>query len=852
MFAVIDKLNFASRVSAVLTSRYLSLSFTLSKFARYPMNSRTRFLITAAMLCHLLLAPSLVTSQLRSTTNVSISSQSPLAPSALKDKDEDVTIKAITQEKIGSIYKLHGQSEIHYGTLILHADEVTYNSDTGDSTVDGHVTLDGGPNDEHIQASRGKYNIKTESGRFENVLGSIGAHLRGTRVMLTSSNPFFFSGKVMEKNGPDHYKIYDGTVTTCELPRPKWQFNANKVAVDVGGTAKIYHSTFDLKGIPILYFPFATLPAERVPRQSGFLIPNLGTSSVKGTIIGESFFWAINRSMDAHIGAEYYSARGWAQMGEFRAQPSDTSFVDLNVFSVLDRGVGHPPVNQGGQDIRLNAEGAFGHNFRGVANIDYLSSFVFRLAFSEVFTQAVSSEVRSDAFLSNTTNGFFYNGSMQRYQDFESTTPGDAITILHAPSVEVSSVDRQLGHSPFYWSYDAAAEGLSRSEPGFSTAPLLGRFDVNPALSLPLVLGGWSVRPELSVRDTFYTQQLPGSDVRVAESDPVNRRALEASMEVRPPSLSRVFPREFMGRKWKHVVEPRMVYNYVTGVNNFANILRFDERDILSNTNEVEYGVVNRLYAKRTSQSPEDCGHAGMPSLFIGGAAAPSRVPWQRPDQPTDPACDDAPQVREVVTWELAQKYFLDPSFGGALAPGRSNVFANTVDLTGISFLTESRRLSPLISRLRIQTSARTDVEWDVDYDFKLGGIDASTVLANYRIGSFTVGGGDAYLQVPGEIVGSNFIFSPQLFNQFRLLLGYGHTDKRGLSAATNVGFDAKQGFLQYTAVQSTYNWDCCGVSMEFRRFALGSVRNENQYRFTFALANLGALGNLRRNEKLF
>jgi LPS-assembly protein len=39
---------------------------------------------------------------------------------------------------------------------------------------------------------------------------------------------------------------------------------------------------------------------------------------------------------------------------------------------------------------------------------------------------------------------------------------------------------------------------------------------------------------------------------------------------------------------------------------------------------------------------------------------------------------------------------------------------------------------------------------------------------------------------------------------------------------------------------------------VEFRRFALGSVRNENQYRFTFALANLGSLGNLRRAERLF
>jgi LPS-assembly protein len=825
------------------------------------MSSRTRFLITATFVCHLILAVPLVTSQ---SLFPSTSAQD-LPHTTSPVREDEVTITALQQERQGTLYQLHGNAEIHYGTYVLRADEVSYNSETGDSKAVGHVMLEGGPNDEHIQASRGTYNLRSEIGRFETVTGSIGMQLHGRRLMLTSSNPFVFSGAAVEKNGPDHYKVYDGVVTTCNLPRPKWDFHAHEVVVEVGGTAKIYRSTFAIEGIPILYFPFATLPAETLPRQTGFLIPNLGFSSTKGTIFGESVFWAINRSMDAHIGAEYFSKRGWAPQGEFRARPSDTSFVDLNYFSVLDRGYGDPHVNQGGEEVHLTAEGELGHNFRGVADIDYLSSFVFRLAFSDTFTQAVNSEVKSDAFLSNATRGFFYNFSVHRYQDFESSTPGDVITIFHAPGVELSSVDRPLGRSPFYWSYDAALEGLSRSDPSFSTAPpfstapLVGRFDLSPSLSLPLQLGGWSFRPELSVRDTAYTQYLrvlhlqgsPNNEERLAVSDSINRKSFDASLEVRPPALSRLFDHELLGRKWKHVIEPRAVYTYVTGVSNFANILRFDQRDILSNTDEVEYGVVQRLYARRTSSKP-DCGQPGMPALFLGGAVPHSPVSWERQQTPVDAPCEDGTQVREVVTWELAQKYFLNPTFGNALSPGRSNVLTSTIDLTGIAFLSSARHLSPLISRLRIQTSAKTDVEWDMDYDFTLGHMTASTVLVNYRLGPFTLGGGDAFLQVPPESANSSAPPSPQAFNQFRLLLGYGHTGKQGFSAATNLGFDADLGFVQYAAVQTTYNWDCCGFNVEFRRFALGSVRNENQYRFTFALANLGSLGNLRRAERLF
>jgi len=320
-------------------------------------------------------------------------------------------------------------------------------------------------------------------------------------------------------------------------------------------------------------------------------------------------------------------------------------------------------------------------------------------------------------------------------------------------------------------------------------------------------------------------------------------------VEIRPPALERVYDREFLGRKWKHVVEPRATYRYVTGVDNFSRILRFDERDILSNTSEVEYAVVNRLYAKRTSGKAVDCDASGMVSLNIGRPAVQSLVPWERKPERGEIPCETEPQVREVVTWELAQKYFLDPTFGGALVPGQRNVFTTTADFTGIAFLNEARRLSPLISRLKFQATNRTEAEWDIDYDFKQSRINASTAFVNYRIGPYTVGGGDAYLLAPSN---SPTPTGQQAFNQFRILLGYGQPNKRGFSGATNLGFDANLGFLQYAAVQTAYNWDCCGLSVEYRRFALGSVRNENQFRFNFALANIGSFGNLRRQEKLF
>ena len=813
------------------------------------MTTRIRLLIMAAVLCHLLLAMPLVTSQLLPAKHA------PAAASARTSRGgQPVRISALEQERDGSVYKLRGNVEIDYGTYTFTGDQITYNSDSGDITAEGHLVVEGGVNSEHIEASRGIYNVDRETGRLEHVTGTIGVQLRGRHTLPSTSNAFFFTGQVVEKTGPDHYIVTDGTVTTCELPHPKWKFYARKVVVDVGGNASIYSTDFRIRGVPVLYLPYATHPVEKLPRQSGFLIPNIGRSSIRGYTIGESVFWAINRSMDLHAGAEYFSKRGWAPDAEFRARPTENSFADLTYFSVFDRGV--KGVSQGGTEMHLNSEGAFAHNFRGVANIDYLSSYVFRLAFSDVFTQAVNSEVQSEAFLSNTTGGLFINGTTRRYQDFQSTTPGDVITILHAPGAEINALERQIWKTPFHVSMDASAEGLSRSEPGFSTAPLIGRFDLNPVLSVPVLFQGWSFRPELSLRDTIYTQQLVPSagialtDVGTAISKELNRKSLQGSVELRPPALERIFQRERLGRRWKHVIEPRIIYSYVTGVENFPHILRFDERDILSDTNEVEYAIVNRLYAKRVTGSNNDCGPQGMPTLLVGGAPPPMRFPWQEASLDTS-ACEHQPQTREIVTWELAQKYFLDPTFGGALVPGRRNVFSSTVELTGIAFVTEPRHLSPLISRLRISTSMRNDIEWDTDYDFQTGRVNTSTALFNHHFGQFTLGAGNAFLHAPGVISGVGEPADVK-FNQYRSVLGYGTPEKRGFSGALTMGLDARLTQLQYGSVQLTYNWDCCGFNVEYRRFALAQVRNENQFRFSFSLANVGSFGNLRRTERLF
>src|ERR1043166_4466574 len=513
---------------------YKTCRGNLPCLALYGMRSQHKFVITAGLLCHLFVTAPLVTSQATTEqtgqnpgapvgqatpaptpaepaagtsgkervgnchsvitappaaarTKSNESAAAPPAPGARKPRipvseEHPVIIDAQECEQAGKAYTLRGDAEIQFAGYDFRGDLVTYDSTTGDVSAKGHISLDGGPRDIHISGSEGTYNLHSQTGKFYDVRGSTGARFKGRSVTLTSSSPLSFAGKMVEQTGPDEYVLHHGSVTSCELPHPKWTFNAAKIILRVGNNARGYNTTFRLKGVPVFYLPYVAPPVERLGRQSGFLIPNFGTSNTKGTVIGDQFYWAINRSMDATLGGEYLSKRGWALQEHFRSKPSENSFLNLNYFGVLDRGITTTSIDpttglpvskttkQGGEDVKLNAETIFAHNIRGAASIDYLSSFVFRLAFTENFSHAVESEVKSAAFVTKSLQGFSFNSFLMRYQNFQSSPNDDVVTILHTPGFELTGIDRRIFRTPVYWAYDVAAEGVRRSDPnGFVT-----------------------------------------------------------------------------------------------------------------------------------------------------------------------------------------------------------------------------------------------------------------------------------------------------------------------------------------------------------------------------------------------
>ncbi len=739
---------------------------------------------------------------------------SALQTTPLPGTGELARFSADHQTKDGSITHLRGNVEILYRQITFTADEVDYSDETQIADARGRVHFVDKARDENIYAETARYNVANDTGTFTKVTGTYGVHITpggSKNVYLTTTNPFYFVSPLVDRTGPNAYLIHKGWVTTCKVPGEFWRFYGDSTLVRPEQYFVARGGWMRFKGVPIFYVPYFRHTLQRNPRMSGFLSPHFGTSTIKGVFLGEDYYWAINRSMDLLVGAELYTARGWEQNGVFRWRGEGDNHLSAFYTGVVDHGLvvnGIRQPSEGGRTITVQGAMDLPDGFRAVANINYLSSYLYRIAFTQSYNEAIGTEVHTQAFVTKHFGDYDFHAAIFRYQDFQSTTPDDSIQIRSLPSIQFSGHDRPLfSDLPIYFSFDSAADFLNRSQPGLSTPAFVSRFDAFPRATTPFHWGHWDFVASFGVRATAYTASVESTAAgqHVVGTDRV-RTAGEVDLDIRPPALEKIFrsPIKALGDHWKHTIEPKITFQYVEGIESPASILLFDDRDIMVDTQAVTASVTQRLFSKR----------------------------------------DKDGVVKDLASWEIGERYYLDPTFGGALVPGQRNVFSSTVDYSPFAFADTARRFAPVFSDFRLSLSHRFDLNSYLQYDPLLHRLTAGSVGGSVRHGKIFAYGGHDFSS--GDI-----LLEPHE-NLVHTTVGYGSSSGLGPNVVWSAVPDLRNGFIQYQAVQAVYNTDCCGFIAEWRRYSLGAARNENTWRAEINFANVGSVGNIKKKERMF
>ena len=589
---------------------------------------------------------------------------------------------------------------------------------------------------------------------------------------------FFITAAEAEKAEDGRYYLKNSTITTCDGPRPGWTLALARAVVDTNQSVTARNSIFKLEGIPLFYLPYITVPASDRARSSGFLLPSSSGSTTKGRSIREAFYWAINRSADATITGEYFTKRGLTGAVNFRAVPARNSRVEVDSLFAKDR------EGQGGKSVRILAFGDLTENVRGAVDLNLVSSLVFRQVYEEGFNIISSPLEHSVAFVTRNRPDASVNVLFDRRAIFFTDQP--SVALRKFPTLEASIPQRPLKQWPVYFSLDAGLSGVARRDASIKAPILVQRYDLHPTLEIPLLRSAafeWSHR--VGVRETIYTHSLQPQVLR----DALNRFSFDYGSSFVGPQVERDFG------TWRHVMEPSVEYRYVTGANRFRETIVVDDVDLITNTNEFEYAITNRFFT-----------------------------------------------TREIFSWRIAQKYFFDPTFGGAIVPGKRNVFAPLLEISGFAFADGRRRFSPIVSTMRLSTSAATSTDLQVDYDTRNRLFRSAGVIGGVNRGQWLG-------QISYFFTRRSAIQIPN--NQLRATLSYGNELKPGFSGAFQFSYDVQRSLFQGAIAQVGYNTDCYGLSFEFGQFDIGA-RKERSYRFAFSLKNLGSYGTLRRQERLF
>src|SRR5205823_5827460 len=191
-------------------------------------------------------------------------------------------------------------------------------------------------------------------------------------------------------------------------------------------------------------------------------------SGAKGFRISNSYYLTLGRSADITLRNDIYTKRGIGIGADLRTRANSRSFFNLGFYLVKDRIFGsradatHP--DQGGSSFYAEGVHYFPNGFIAAVDVNVTSSLPYRQVFSDNVQQAISPEERSQVFVNKDHNDYSFN-FLARSQ--VTSLPNSRIRIRELPSV---TIDRRpsplsfLKRIPVYFSYEAAAEGVSRKE----------------------------------------------------------------------------------------------------------------------------------------------------------------------------------------------------------------------------------------------------------------------------------------------------------------------------------------------------------------------------------------------------
>ncbi|HET19590.1 MAG TPA: LPS-assembly protein LptD, partial [Chromatiales bacterium] len=325
------------------------------------------------------------------------------------------------------------------------------------------------------------------------------------------------------------------SLSSCPETRRDWELRARRIDLDHERGRGVARDTWlSFKGMPLFYSPWLDFPLDD-RRASGFLYPTLGVSSQRGFEVAVPWYWNIAPERDATFTLRPMSKRGIMLQGEYR-ELWRTGRGQVNLDWL-------PHDNERDDDHRylLNAvaDSRLG-DWNGSLAVRRASDRDFMRDFSLDTWGSITDYLESHARLSRGFGNWNLLLNAQQWQTLTYNVTEAGRPYRRLPQIRLTGGET-LG--PLRLALDSEAVRFSHE---FEPKPQGERYALQPALSLPVEDGWYSITPRLAYDVVDY--QL--------EDESFDRTTPIASID------TRLFFDRY-GKTLHQQLEPRLYYLYV-------------------------------------------------------------------------------------------------------------------------------------------------------------------------------------------------------------------------------------------------------------------------------------------------
>ncbi|MBU0881545.1 MAG: LPS export ABC transporter periplasmic protein LptC [Candidatus Omnitrophica bacterium] len=476
-----------------------------------------------------------------------------------------------------------GNVSITYKDIVLTCDRIEVNLATHDTRAEGNVNIT--QKGAYFIGDKIDYNFETRAAVID--YGYINAR------------PFYFRAESLSKiAGKDEFGLTNGNLTTCDLDRPHYRIQAERVKIYLDDKVVANNVVFYVGDLPIFMLPYYVQPLGDDKKSHITVIP--GESKEWGYYALTAYRYYFDDKFRGDVLVDYRSKLG---LGVGVNHYMDTKVGD-GAFKVY--------YTQENNNLAFEKTGAVETRYRyqyrhkwdikdtdttAIVEFNYLSDpDIIREYFYREYEELGANP---DSYVSLITAKPDYTTEFlirKRFNNFYTV-------VERLPEYKIDILNYRIGDTQFYYSGNASAVYLNQT---YATSPTpqkdvnTARFDIYNQISYAArFFKSLSVMPYAGIRETYYSRNKWGNTNQIRT---IFNQGVDLSTKFYKVYE---FNTDYLGldiNKLRHIITPTAGYRHVHQPTiSPDNLTQYDGIDSLDTENGVTLSLENKLQTKRKS-----------------------------------------------------------------------------------------------------------------------------------------------------------------------------------------------------------------------------------------------------------